>query len=87
MIRALGYVVGFATAFVVIFAGLYAALLLLIGALSFIAWSVPLVSPFNLVVLRIFVVLSTIISVLFLLSREGQEALDSFETGFKKGRK
>jgi hypothetical protein len=87
MIRALGYVVGFATVFVVIFAALYAALLLLVGAISFITWSIPLASPFNLVVLRIFVVLSTIISVLFLLSREGQEALGNFETGFKRGRK
>ena len=87
MIRALGYVVGFATVFVVIFLVMSVALLLLVGALSFITWSLPLASPFNLVVLRIFVVLSTIISVLFLLSREGQEALDSFETGFKKGRK
>ena len=87
MIRALGYVVGFATVFVVIFLAFYTALLLLIGALSFITWSLPIASPFNLVVVRIFTLIASLVSVLFLLSREGQEALDSFETGFKKGRK
>lgn len=87
MIRALGYAVGFATVFPITFLALCVLLLLFVGAISFVTWSVPLASPFNLLVFRIFVLLSTIISVLFLLSREGQEALDSFETGFKKGRK
>jgi hypothetical protein len=87
MIRVLGYAVGFATVFIVIFLALYAALMLFIAGLAFITWSLPIASPFNLVVVRIFTLIASLVSVLFLLSHEGQEALDNFETGFKKGRK
>ena len=87
MIRVLGYVVGFAITFTIILASFYALLLLFMAALAFITWSMPLASPFNLVVLRIFVVLASILSVSFLLSKEGREAVDEFEKGFKRGMK
>lgn len=85
MIRALGYAVGFATVFIAIFLALCVLLLLFVGATSFITWSLPAYSLFNLVVFRLFVLLASLIAVSFLLSKEGREAIDEFGRSFKKG--
>lgn len=85
MIRVLGYVIAFAMVFAIVFLACWSLLALVIAAFSFITWSLPLYSMFNLVVLRLFVFIAAAVASVYCISREAREAVDEFERSFKRG--
>lgn len=73
MKKALIYIVSFAVALVLSFIVVALLFALVLGFLSFVAWSLPVVSPFNWPVFRIIFAIAFTTSVFWLFSKENKQ--------------